>query len=817
MKRTLFALLALPFLAFGQAQKGVQPITQSTAQPTGQTRAVVIGISDYQEKDIPDLRFADKDAEAFANYLRSPAGGSLDNDHLQILTNEKATAGRVAEALDALVEQTKEGDQVIIYFSGHGDVERKTISQPGFLLCWDSPARVYMGGGTYSLAFLQEIVSTLSVQNKAKVLVVTDACHAGKLAGSQIGGSQATAANLAKQFANEVKILSCQPNEFSLEGEQWGGGRGIFSYHLVDGLFGLADHNGDGSVTVGEIDRYLEDHVTAEAAPQSQVPMLLGNKTERLATVNAQILAALQKAKAGGMPVFAATEGRGFEEDILAKADSSVREQYLAFKKAVREKRFFRETENVGRVQNPSDVGQPADELYAQLAENESLAPLRGMMKRNYAAALQDDAQQVLNTMLKTGLTEEILKASKAAVIYKNYPAYIDRAAQLLGSTHYLYPILQARKYFFKGMIAKNAAEKRLAFRNALHFQADMGHALVYMAKTFDATQADSVEYYATQAAALNPSWVEPFLTMAAYYRQLKNYPKAEEMLNRATSIDSNSILVWYERARYFHHQAKFSEAEKWYLKALDGSGRDICFPCVNQALGDIYLSNRQFDKAEQYLKNAVLLDSVNLFSINTLGVVYEWSGRFQEAAQQYLLCIGIDSTFVPAWMNMGNLNFRRDKLDEVEPFYKKALLLPEQDRSHFKAHFGLGLLDFQAKKYADAEEHWMLCFERDSSNANLNRNLGKLYFKTNRFDIAQQRLMKAIQLRPTDAAAMLGMAYVLASKSKTADALGYVEQAIGKGSTFEQLESDEDLAPLRTLPEWKVLMKKHFPDKVKD
>ncbi|MBK9017573.1 MAG: hypothetical protein IPM82_27970, partial [Saprospiraceae bacterium] len=26
--------------------------------------------------------------------------------------------------------------------------------------------------------------------------------------------------------ANEVKILSCQPSRFSLEGEQWGGGRG---------------------------------------------------------------------------------------------------------------------------------------------------------------------------------------------------------------------------------------------------------------------------------------------------------------------------------------------------------------------------------------------------------------------------------------------------------------------------------------------------------------------------------------------------------------------------------------------------------------
>jgi hypothetical protein len=39
------------------------------------TRAVVIGISDYQ--NLPDLQFAHRDAEAFAAFLQSPAGGSL--------------------------------------------------------------------------------------------------------------------------------------------------------------------------------------------------------------------------------------------------------------------------------------------------------------------------------------------------------------------------------------------------------------------------------------------------------------------------------------------------------------------------------------------------------------------------------------------------------------------------------------------------------------------------------------------------------------------------------------------------------------------
>ncbi|MEO6691420.1 MAG: hypothetical protein ABIO44_03675, partial [Saprospiraceae bacterium] len=101
-------LAAISSGLFGQqissnAAKGASPIQTNKSSVTGKTFAVVVGISDYQDKDIPDLRFADKDAEAFANYLRSPSGGSLDGDHLQVLTNQNATAGRIAGALDNLI------------------------------------------------------------------------------------------------------------------------------------------------------------------------------------------------------------------------------------------------------------------------------------------------------------------------------------------------------------------------------------------------------------------------------------------------------------------------------------------------------------------------------------------------------------------------------------------------------------------------------------------------------------------------------------------------------------------------------------------
>ena len=221
--------------AVSQSEKGISPskIVNNQQLIVNNTYALVVGISDYQDKDIPDLRFADKDAEAFSNFLRSDAGGKLDKDHLKVLLNESATMAQFAIQLDWLLENTKENDLVYIYFSGHGDVEKKTLTQPGFLLCWDAPAQVYMSGGAFALPMLQEVISTLSIQNKAKVIVITDACRSGKLSGSSINGNQLTNANLAKQYTNEIKILSCQPNEYSIEGEQWGGGRGAFSLSLI--------------------------------------------------------------------------------------------------------------------------------------------------------------------------------------------------------------------------------------------------------------------------------------------------------------------------------------------------------------------------------------------------------------------------------------------------------------------------------------------------------------------------------------------------------------------------------------------------------
>ena len=167
------------------------------------------------------------------------------------MLNEEAISPNIYAALENLIAKAKEKDKVYIYFSGHGDSENSTIFKSGFLLTHETPKHSYYTN-SINIDILNNFVSTLSINNKAEVIFIVDACHSGNVNSAVDNGAVTTAKALSKNVAEEVRMLSCQPNEISLEGEQWGNGRGLFSYHLINGLWGLADLQGvsDGKVTL---------------------------------------------------------------------------------------------------------------------------------------------------------------------------------------------------------------------------------------------------------------------------------------------------------------------------------------------------------------------------------------------------------------------------------------------------------------------------------------------------------------------------------------------------------------------------------------
>ncbi|HKP85585.1 MAG TPA: hypothetical protein VJZ26_05795 [Blastocatellia bacterium] len=93
---------ALPQKAAPQAQAINQPAARSISlseinsgvAPDGKGKlwAVVIGVSNYKNlRPEEQLRFAHRDAEELAAFLRSPNGGGFPSTQIKVLLNEEAT------------------------------------------------------------------------------------------------------------------------------------------------------------------------------------------------------------------------------------------------------------------------------------------------------------------------------------------------------------------------------------------------------------------------------------------------------------------------------------------------------------------------------------------------------------------------------------------------------------------------------------------------------------------------------------------------------------------------------------------------------
>lgn len=268
-------------------QNGAVPATAAPPQPitavSTQHWAVVIGVSAYADSRIPALRYAAKDAQALHDWLVSPAGGRYAPSRVKLLTDRNATTANIKEALFTWLRQTIEEDVVVIYFAGHGSPDSPDTPQNLYLLPYDTRYDAIASTGFP----MWDVETALKRFIKAKrVVVLADACHSGgvgatfDVARRALGDVQPNRISsglqsLATVGAGIAVISASDDRQLSAESAKFGGGHGVFTHYLLEGLKGKADYNNDSRVTLGELIPFLSEHVRRETL-NAQSPTVAG-------------------------------------------------------------------------------------------------------------------------------------------------------------------------------------------------------------------------------------------------------------------------------------------------------------------------------------------------------------------------------------------------------------------------------------------------------------------------------------------------------------------------------------------------------------
>ncbi len=746
-------------------QKGAKPIAASpadTARPT--VRALVVGISDYANDGIKDLRFADRDAQVFHDFLRSKAGGEVPEENILLRTNKQATQGMLMDDLNFLTLSSKKGDVVIIYFSGHGDVEKQTLWQLGYLLCYDTPFNNYPNNAV-ELEFLNKVVTTLSVGVQAKVIVILDACHSGKLAGAENLGPSLTAKQAAIQQANEVRILSCQSDQLSVESERWGGGRGVFSYFLINGLKGLADTEGDGDVLFYELKNHLRSSMRkaiqeamidneqtavfvgqdeyfklanvdpatlASVKEESTKPPMLAASAPMVGTAGTKDVAAVYEGKKSVAPAQKQAALDAFSEAVdwglhngrvffSGKKGDLLEEITGNFSRAFARADTLKEVVPVGGERESRPVFDEATRAgigdFIELSKKAKKdAALRDFLKTKVAVRLHDIAQRAITAYLEGDAAELARRYfTHQAAAYGQYPLMLRAAADLLPEGHPLRPICEVKAHYFSGVCIRLAAQLGDTIRTA-----ELSKAMVeqraalaldphaaYVHNEIGVLHYFRQEYAAArdefrQAADLSPSWAVAFSNVAAAQFSLNQPDSARLNAEKAARLDPNYAGAALNLGLAFELKGDLLRAETEYRRAKKLNDRHFL---PYERLANLQLKTGRYAEADHRFKE--MEERRRDMLAQTKIYVLSLATPLQQTTVQ------VDAPFPPVnnlienpltaedFFRNGLYYFQRGRNEEAERSFNRAVKL---DPKHVGALDMLSSMLFHQKRWGEAE-----------------------------------------------------------------------------------------------------------------
>lgn len=724
-----FLLLLFTPLSFLLPAQGVSSETSQTSLSQPATYAVVVGISNYAN-GITQLDYAHKDAAVFAEYLKSKAGGSVREENIRLLLNEQATYAAMYDALNWLLETCRKDDLVYFYFSGHGDMENTTIYKLGFLLSYNTPRSNYINN-SLRIEDLNNIANTLTIKNQAKVVLITDACHSGKLAGSENRGTFLVGEQLRTVLNKEIRITSCAPDQLSVEDEGWGGGRGVFSYYLVKGMEGLADVERDGTVTLNEIKKYLDsalryDRLLAEKAHR-QTPVIIGVDNFRLATVDKATLNFLQQDNLSGvsrpstLPVFKplSIQPLGYFFSLFTQKNI---EEFIDFDRL---NLLPKEAIPVAFIKMTRDTLLQSASLRSEMGitEEVDLEKINALEKilqedknaqkrfvEKLVVLLSDRGQSIINLYLEGDEAEMERRRyyNARSSGYEAYPQMFLLALKLISPDHPLYKILKIKLHYFTGVnarlkmpLVKNSrelleralAEQKQAFaleENAAYIHNELGilHEFKMDFKT--------AEKYFLRATQIAPTWAIPWANLSGLYAQEKKFEKGYHAGTVADSLQPDLQITQVNLGVGNEISGNLLLAEEFYRKSIDINARHFL---PFERLGYVYMNTTHYAQADSFFYEA-----------DKRKKGYHFSGN--------------DWINIPASLVAGVMSFRPCEVDTA--------LLKKDD---IMAFFTWGIQTYQAGDFANAERIFKKIIAVDKRNPLVFHYMGKLLYDQQKWE----------------------------------------------------------------------------------
>jgi len=226
-----------------------------------QSKAVVIaiGVGRFRSGHVPSVKHAGHDAEVMAEYLREI--GHIPDDRIRVLRDTHALKQDLTETFDEwLPQRTDAATVVYVFFSGRALVDGGT----GAVSLVPHDGTMAAPNRLYPVRQLQQSLNRLPIHRAILMFDVSLDPSPGADPAATPSPQWETAGGERKD-----QVMWMVGNRVLQEAHAYEQRRhGLFTYHLLRGLQGLADLDRDGTVVAGELCLYARGEVARIAKEQ---------------------------------------------------------------------------------------------------------------------------------------------------------------------------------------------------------------------------------------------------------------------------------------------------------------------------------------------------------------------------------------------------------------------------------------------------------------------------------------------------------------------------------------------------------------------
>ncbi len=191
--------------------------------------AVIIGIAHYRQAGMPAAEFADDDAKLVREYVTKTLG--FPEENVALLIDGQASKSDFEKDFENwLPNRVEKGDEVFVYFSGHGAPNIQT--HDAYLVPWDGDP-TYIAKTGYPVEALYAALAKLPA---SKVTVVLDSCFSGAGGHSVIAAGARPLVNMVPtKVPAKISVLAAAGAD-EISNTYAAKGHGLFTYYFLKGL-----------------------------------------------------------------------------------------------------------------------------------------------------------------------------------------------------------------------------------------------------------------------------------------------------------------------------------------------------------------------------------------------------------------------------------------------------------------------------------------------------------------------------------------------------------------------------------------------------